>query len=161
SNLKAFLVDPANANRILDNGGSPVSGLVVNGEVCQEAASEVFEINLDGGYNNTPINSLSGLEQFANLARLNVGFAQITGAVDLSPLTNLEEFEGTSNEISSLTASSANTQLTRIEVSFQGNNADVLTNVTFNGNSIPLLQSLSVQDNSNLTAIDLTRTPSL
>ena len=158
TNLMEFLVDPASTGRILDSGGVPVAGLVVNGEVCQEAAADVFEINLDGGYNNTQINSLVGLEQFPNLAILNVSLAQIVGSVDLSPLINLQEFEATGNEITDLTASSANVALARIDVSFQDQGQ--LTAVNFNGN-VPLLESLSVQSNANLTAIDLTSTPNL
>ncbi len=159
-NLKAFFLDPGNASRILDVNGSPVTGLTAGGEVCAEKASEVYAIDLDGGYNNTPITSLGGLEDFTNLGELRITNAQLSGAINLTLLPSLEIFNAEENGITSVTASSANTVLRRISIYGQGANDNVLTSVSFIG-TMPALNSLDISDNSSLTSIDLTRTPLL
>jgi hypothetical protein len=158
--LRAFFADPASSSRIFDQFNNEITDLAINGVVCAERALDVYRIDLNNGYEGREITSLGGLEAFSNLEVLDMFSANFSGDINLTLYPSLVQFEADDNNINTVTTSPVNVNLRKISVVSQGTNDDTLTAVNING-IMPLLDNLVIQDNRNITSIDLVNVPKL
>jgi|GEM_PF-1744525 len=124
----------------------------VNGAVLTSSISSVKELNLNESTNvqTTPIQDLTGIQDFKALEKLSVGYNYLT-VLDLSKNTALTEVNCGGNRLRTIDISK-NALLTKFDCGYN----DVLAQVDFSKN--PELTTVNCQGN-RLTSLDFSKNP--
>lgn len=163
ANFKAKLLQANTTNSIAQNSSNSNIKIDTNndGEIQLSEALLVYKLNVV----SSGINSIVGIESFANLQRLYCGFNGITN-LNLSGLTNLQELSCNNMQLTNLDVSELtnlqllfcnNNQITNLDVSGLNNlqelwcNHNQLTNLNVSGlNNLQMLSCF----NTSLTNLD-------